>query len=297
MSVLVDSDTKVLVQGITGREASEKVPEMLEYGTDVAAGVTPGKGGQEVAGVPVYDTVSEALDRHPGINASLIYVPPFAARDAALEALENGIPLLSIVTERIPVKDAWRIQKRAEEKEARVVGPTSLGVLTPGECKFGPMGGDRAKEFYDSGSIGIISKSGGMTTETSWVLKQAEFGVSTAIDIGGDVIAGTTYADALEMFQEDPGTDAVVMYGELGGTYEEQAAEMVAQQKFTKPLVAFIAGKFTENLPSRNYGHAGAVIRGERGKPTEKERALEEAGAHVVDVHHGIGEKLEEVLD
>lgn len=296
MSILVDKNTKVLVQGITGREASEKVPEMIEYGTDVVAGVTPGKGGQEVAGVPVYDTVKEALENHPEINATLIYVPPFAAKDAAFEALENGIKLVDIVTERIPTKDSWRIYEKANEKGATMVGPTSLGILTPGECKLGPIGGDRAEEFYDKGKVGIISKSGGMTTETAWVLKQAGFGVSTAVALGGDVLSGTTYVDALKMFEEDDQTEAVVMYGELGGTYEEQAAELLKKGEFSKPLVAFIAGKWTEDKPSQNYGHAGAIIRGDRGKPSKKEKALREAGAHVVDVHHRIGEKLEELI-
>lgn len=296
MSILVDSKTKVLVQGITGREASEKVPEMLDYGTEVVAGVTPGKGGREVEGVPVYDTVREAIEEHPEINASLVYVPPFAARDAAFEALENGIPLVNIVTERIPVKDAWKIHRKAEEENSRVVGPTSLGILTPGECKLGPIGGDRAREFYDKGRIGIVSKSGGMTTETAWVLKNAGFGVSTAVAVGGDVISGTTYADALKMFEQDDETDAVVMYGELGGTYEEKAAELLKKNGFNKPLVGFIAGKFTEDLPSKKYGHAGAIIRGDRGTPSGKVKALRDAGANVVDVHHEIGEKLEEVL-
>lgn len=296
MSIIVDEDTKVLVQGITGREASEKVPEMLDYGTDVVAGVTPGKGGQEVEGVPVHDTVEEALQEHPEINASIVYVPPFAAKDAAFEALENGIPLVNIITERIPVKDSWEIYRKARERDARVVGPTSLGILTPGECKLGPIGGDRADEFYDRGKIGIISKSGGMTTETAWVLKNAGFGVSTAVAVGGDVISGTTYADALKMFEEDDETEAVVIYGELGGTYEEKAAELLESDEFTKPLVAFIAGKFTEDLPSKKYGHAGAIIRGKRGTPSGKVKALRDAGAHVVDVHHEIGEKLEDIL-
>lgn len=297
MSILVDKDTKVLVQGITGREASEKIPEMINYGTEVIAGVTPGKAGEEVAGVPVYDTVEEALENHPEINTSLIYVPPFAAKDAAFEALENGIDLVDIVTERIPTQDTWKIYSRAKEKGSRVVGPTSLGILTPGECKLGPIGGDRAEEFYDKGKIGIISKSGGMTTETAWTLKQAEFGISTAVAVGGDVISGTTYADALKMFEEDDETEAVVMYGELGGTYEEQAAELLEEGGFSKPLVAFIAGKWTEGMPSKNYGHAGAIIRGERGKPSKKEEALMKAGAKVVDVHHKIPEKLKEVLE
>lgn len=296
MSILIDEDTKVLVQGITGREASEKAPEMMAYGTNVVAGVTPGKGGQEVGGVPVYDTVREALEHHPEINASLVYVPAFAAKDAAFEALDNGIPLLNIITERIPTKDAWKIYSKAEEEDAQVVGPTSVGIITPDKCKLGPIGGSKPEKVYKPGKIGVISKSGGMTTETSWIVRQAGYGISTAAGLGGDVIAGTTFADALEMFEEDDETEAVVMFGELGGTYEEKAAELLENNGFTKPLIAFIAGKFTENLPSKNYGHAGAIIRGERGTPSGKVKALEDAEAHVVDVHHEIGEKLEEIL-
>lgn len=296
MSILVDKDTKVLVQGITGREAKEKLPAMLEYGTDIIAGVTPGKGGQEVHGVPVYDTVQEALDSHPGIDTSLVYVPPFAAREACEEAIENGIETLNVITERIPTKDSWNIVEKAERHGARVVGPTSVGIISPGKCKLGPIGGNEPGGVYESGRVGVISKSGGMTTETSWVVNQAGFGLSTAAGLGGDVIAGTTFADALELFEEDPGTDAVVMFGELGGTYEEKAARKLAEGRFTKPLVAFIAGKFAEKLPERNYGHAGAVIRGDRGKPSAKEEALRDAGAHVVNQHHRIGEKLQDLL-
>ncbi|QKQ98942.1 succinate--CoA ligase subunit alpha [Candidatus Nanohaloarchaea archaeon] len=296
MSIVVDEETKVLVQGITGREASEKVPDMLDYGTDVVAGVTPGKGGQEVAGVPVYDTVAEALEEHPEINTSLVYVPPFAAKDAILEALENGIKTLNVITERIPTKDAWKIYQRVEEEDATMVGPTSVGIITPGECKLGPIGGNEPEKVYKPGKVGVISKSGGMTTETSWVVRQAGYGVSTAMGLGGDVIAGTSFADALKMFEEDDQTEAVVMFGELGGTYEEKAAELLEEGEFTKPLIAYITGKFTESMPEKKYGHAGAIIRGDRGKPSHKKKALEEAGAHVVDVHHEIGDKLQEVL-
>jgi succinyl-CoA synthetase alpha subunit len=297
MSIFVDEDTKVLVQGITGREASEKVPEMLEYGTDIVAGVTPGKGGQEVEGVPVYDTVAEAVDEHPEINTSLVYVPPFAAKDAIFEALENGIKTLNVITERIPTKDAWRIYQRVEEEDATLVGPTSVGIITPGECKLGPIGGNEPEKVYEPGKVGVISKSGGMTTETSWVVRQAGYGVSTAAGLGGDVIAGTTFEDALRKFEEDDQTEAVVMFGELGGTYEEKAAELLEQGEFTKPLIAYITGKFTEDMPEKKYGHAGAIIRGDRGKPSNKEEKLREAGANVVDVHHEIGEKLEEILE
>ncbi len=296
MSILIDEDTRVLVQGITGREASEKVPEMMEYGTEIVAGVTPGKGGQEVSGVPVYDTVEEAIEEHPEINASVVYVPNFAAKDAAFEALENDIPLINIVTERIPVKDAWKIKEKADEKDARVVGPTSVGIISPGKSKLGPIGGNEPGKVYEPGKVGIVSKSGGMTTETAWVVRQAGYGVSTATGLGGDVIAGTTFEDALELFEEDDQTEVVVMFGELGGTYEERAAEALERGDFTKPLVAFIAGKFTEELPEKKYGHAGAIIRGNRGTPSGKVKALQDAGAHVVDVHHEIGEKLEEVL-
>jgi len=251
MSILINEDTKVLVQGITGREASEKVPEMIEYGTNVVAGVTPGKAGKEVSGVPVYDTVKEALDEHPEINASLIYVPPFAAKDAAIEAMENDIELLNIITERIPTKDVWNIHQKAETTDTTVVGPTSVGIISPEKAKMGPIGGNEPEKVYKAGKVGVISKSGGMTTETSWVIRQAGFGVSTAIGLGGDVIAGTSFEDALKMFEKDDQTEVVVMYGELGGTYEEKAAELLENQDFTKPLIAFIAGKFTEDMPSK----------------------------------------------
>lgn len=296
MSILIDGDTKLMVQGITGREASEKLPEMLDYGTQVVAGVTPGKGGQEVEGVPVYDTVAEALEEHPEINASLVYVPHFAAKDAAFEAMENGVELVNIVTERIPTKDSWKIYRKSQEKGAKVVGPTSVGIITSEEAKIGPIGGSEPEKVYKKGKIGVVSKSGGMTTETAHVIRQAGYGVSTAVDVGGDVVAGSSFADILRMFEQDTQTEAVVMFGELGGTYEEQAAEMVAKEEFSKPLVAFVAGKFTEKMPERNYGHAGAIIRGDRGKPSHKEKKLREAGAHVVDIHHEIGEKLEELV-
>ena len=172
MSIFVDEETKVLVQGITGREASEKVPEMLDYGTEVVAGVTPGKGGQEVHGVPVYDTVDEALSEHPEINASVVYVPPRFAKDAAFEAVDSGIPFLNIITEHIPVKDSWDIHRKASENEVRIVGPTSVGIISPGKTKLGPIGGSDPEKMYRPGKVGIVSKSGGMTTETAHVLKQ-----------------------------------------------------------------------------------------------------------------------------
>ncbi len=295
MSILIDENTKVLVQGITGREASEKVPEMIEYGTEVVAGVTPGKGGQKVEDVPVYNTVDRALKSHPEINASVIYVPPSAAKNAAFEALENEISLLNIITEKIPVKDSWQILEKARQKDATVVGPTSVGIISPGKSKLGPIGGKKPEKVYKTGKIGVISKSGGMTTETAWVIRQAGYGVSTAIGLGGDTLSGTTFEDALKLFEQDKQTEAAVMYGELGGTYEQKAAQLLKSQKFTKPLVAFVAGKFTENLPSKQYGHAGSIIRGKKDKPSHKEKVLREAGVQVVEQHHKIAQKLKEL--
>ena len=291
MSIFVDEETKVLVQGITGREASEKVPEMLEYGTDVVAGVTPGKGRQEVHGVPVFDTVEEALEQHPEINASIIYVPARFARDAAFEAIDAGIPFLNIITEHIPVKDAWEIHRKASENDVRLVGPTSVGIISPGKTKLGPIGGSDPEKMYRPGKIGIVSKSGGMTTETAHVLKQSGLGVSTAMGIGGDIIAGTDFVDALREFEDDEQTEAVVMFGELGGRSELKAAEFI-EEEMTKPVVAFIAGEFTENLPSKQYGHAGAIIRAEKERPGYKKKRLKEAGVELLDMHHEIGEVL-----
>jgi len=297
MSIFAEEDTKLVIQGITGRAASEKTPHMIEYGTDVVAGVTPGKGGQEVAGVPVYDTVREAVEEHPEINTSLVYVPHFAAKDAVLEALDSGIKKINVTTERIPTRDMWELQDELENKDATLVGPTSVGVISPGKAKIGPIGGNNAEEAYEQGKIGIISKSGGMTTETAQVVQNAGFGISTAIDIGGDKIAGTSFVDALKMFQEDEQTDAVVMFGELGGAYENQVAEFLEENPdFDLPIIAFITGKFTEDMPSQQYGHAGAVIRGDQDKPSYKEKVLKEAGVQVVSIHHEIGKKLNQIL-
>ena len=295
MSVLINEDTRLLVQGITGREASEKLPEMLEYGTDVVAGVTPGKGGQEEQGIPVYDSVEDALEEHPKINASLIYVPPFATKEAAFSAIESGIPLINIITERTPIKDSWKIRRRARDKNVTVIGPTSVGIITPGESKLGPVGGTEPEKVYRPGKIGIISKSGGMTTETAWVVNQAGYGVSTAFSIGGDRIPCTTLAEGLQLFEEDPETEAVVMFGELGGKQELAAAEQASDME--TPVVGFVAGEFTEGLGEQQFGHAGAIIRSEKEQPSYKKKALREAGVEVADMHHRIGEKLDKVLE
>lgn len=297
MSILVDKDTRVVVQGITGREGSFVTNEMLRYGTKVLAGVTPGKGGEEIHGVPVYDTLKQALNAHPEINTSLIYVPPLSAKEAAIEAISNEIKLINIITERVPIHDTADLYSYAVSRGARVVGPTSVGILSPGKCKLGPIGGTDPDFQFKPGRIGIISKSGSMTSETAWILCQAGFGISTALSVGGDVIACATFADLLPLFEADPDTDAVVMFGEPGGVYEEQAAEFMKTGGFTKPLVAFIAGKFADAMPSGiTFGHAGAIMERGMGSPKAKVEALREGGVLVAEVHHEIAVLLKNAL-
>ncbi len=297
MSILIDKNTKVLIQGITGREASKVSGEMQSYGTKILAGVTPGKGGQDVNGVPVYNTVKEARANNDGINASIIYVPPFAAKDACLEAMANGIKLLNVITERIPILDTSIILAEAKKQNAAIVGPTSVGIINPRECKLGPIGGNNPDRIFAKGNIAVISKSGSMTNETSWLIRQAGYGQSIAMGIGGDVLAGFAFPDALLALENDNETKAIVLFGELGGTYEEQAAELIKQKKVTKPVVAFIAGMFADYLPkSMQLGHAGAIIEGSTGSPQAKKKALTDAGALVADAHHEIVELLKTVI-
>ncbi len=299
MSILIDEKTKVLVQGITGNEGSRAVKLMQEYGTKVLAGVTPGKGGQLVEGVPVYNTVKEALENHPEINASIVYVPPFAAKDAVFEAIANNVKLVNCITEGVPVRDAAEMVSFAKKHDAVLVGPSSIGILSPGKCRLGVIGGlkDMVEEIYKPGEIGVVSKSGGMTNETAWVVRQAGLGQSTVVGIGGDIIIGSTFADLLKLFEQDNQTKGVVMFGELGGTYEEQVADLIKNGEFTKPLAAFIAGNFTEQMPEgMSFGHAGALIQGEKGRPKHKMKLLKEAGAIVVGNHDELGEAIKKAI-
>lgn len=289
MGILVDAGTRILIQGITGREASMVTKHMLDYGTPVAAGVTPGRGGQQVEGVPVYDTVKQACANHE-INAALVYVPPAAVYDAVLEIVANGIKLIVIITENIPQHDVVKCLKAAKDAGARVIGPNTVGIINPKHrIKMGAIGGDNVERCFVLGSVGVISRSGGMTAETAHMVKMAGLGVSTAIGIGGDPMIGTTPVELLELFERDPDTRAVVMFGEPGTTYEEDAAEFIAAGGFTKPLIAFIAGRFTENMPEGTvFGHAGAIIEGGKGKPSTKMRLLREAGAYVAEKYDDI---------
>lgn len=288
----------MLVQGITGNEGSRAVQLMKEYGTKVLAGVTPGKGGQSVEGIPVYDTVKEALQEHD-INASIVYVPPFAAKDAVMEAAGNGIPLINVITEGVPIRDSVEMIAYAKMHGSRIVGPSSIGILSPGKCRLGVIGGldEMVREIYKPGEVGILSKSGGMTNETAWVVCQAGLGQSTVIGIGGDVIIGSNFTELLELFEQDKQTKGVVMFGELGGTYEEQVADMVRNGDFSKPVAFFIAGRFAEQMQEgMAFGHAGAIIEGGKGLPSEKINALKKAGVIVVNNHANLGEAIKNAI-
>lgn len=273
MSILVDKDTRLVVQGITGREGEFHTRQMMEYGTKVVAGVTPGKGGATVAGVPVYDTVNEAV-ASTGANAAIVYVPARFAPDAIYEAADAGLDLVVCITEGIPTLDMIRVCRYLEEKKTRLVGPNCPGVITPGQCKVGIMPG----HIHMPGRVGVVSRSGTLTYEVVWALTQKGLGQSTCVGIGGDPVIGSNFVDILTLFEADPETDAVVLIGEIGGTDEERAAEYIGQ-KMTKPVVAFIAGQTAP--PGKRMGHAGAIIDGGMGTAESKIKALSEAGVRV----------------
>lgn len=298
MSILIDKKTVVLVQGITGYEGSRAAREMLSYGTKVVAGVTPGKGGQKVDKVPVYNSAQEALKKHPDINTSLIAVPPAFAADAALEAIWQQIPLINILTEKMPVADVARVLSAAATKNVTIVGPSSVGIISPGKAKLGAIGtSDIAHRVFKPGSIGVISKSGGMTAEISRILTDNGFGQSTAIGIGGDVLIGTTFLDCARLFQKDRATKAMVIFGEVGGVYEEQLAEALKNKQITKPVVALVAGDFSKLLPHGTVlGHAGAIVSGNKGSARSKILALKNAGAAIARQPEEIPKLLKKLL-
>lgn len=282
MTRLIDRSTRLLVQGITGREARMVTGHMLAFGTSVVSGVTPGRGGQVVEGVPVYDTVKQAVSAS-NPTASLVSVPPSATLDAVSEAIHAGIPLIVIATEGIPQHDVMRMLELADQRDTVIIGPNSVGVIRPEDgVKIGAIGGENPERAFVPGRIGVISRSGGMTSEIGLTLRLAGLGVSTAISVGGDALIGSTPANLLAEFQEDDGTDTVVFFGEPGTRFEEDVANRVTSGRFSKPLIALIAGEFTEHLPSGTaFGHAAAIIEGNSGRPSSKRAALEQAGARV----------------
>ncbi|MFB6181926.1 MAG: CoA-binding protein [Candidatus Magasanikbacteria bacterium] len=285
MSILIQENTKVLIQGITGKEGQKAAKSMMELGTEVVGGVRPGKGGEEVLGLPVFDTVADAKEKFSDITTSAVYVPPFAAKEAALEAIEAGVPQINIVTEGIPIQDTAEILAEARERDIRIIGPSSLGFISPGDGRVGMIGGrkDQVEEIYQPGKIGIISRSGGMSNELAWQVRQAGYGQSTVVHVGGDMLMGTDYKDLLELFEEDGQTEAVILFGEHGGSYEFEIVELIKDNKFSKPLAVYVGGEFANNLPEgMNIGHAGAIVEAGKGAKA-KAQALEEVGVKIAD--------------
>ena len=286
MSILVGKDTRLLVQGITGREGAFHTQQMIEYGTQVVAGVTPGKGGEWVHAVPVFDTVKEAIDA-TGANASIIYVPSAFSPDAIMEAAEAGIELIVCITEGIPVLDMVRVRHFLEGTDARLIGPNCPGVITPGQAKVGIMPG----HIHKPGSVGLVSRSGTLTYEVVQALTDRNLGQSTAVGIGGDPINGTNFIDVLRLFKSDPMTDHVVLIGEIGGSEEERAAQFIATE-MSKPVTAFIAGRTAP--PGKRMGHAGAIIEGGEGTAQEKIAAFEAVGVKVASQPAEVAELVAE---
>jgi succinyl-CoA synthetase alpha subunit len=286
--VAAGRNTRVLVQGITGRDGSFHTKLMLEYGTNIVAGVTPGKGGSDYLGIPIFDTVKEAVKK-TSPNTSIIFVPPQFAVDAIYEAADNGISLIVVITEGIPIHDMVKVKNYLDRKGVRLIGPNCPGVITPNECKVGIM----PSHIFRRGKIGVVSRSGTLTYEIVYQLTINGFGQSTAIGIGGDPIIGSKFVDILKLFNEDNETEAVVLIGEIGGTDEQDAAEYI-KKEFKKPVVAFIAGRTAP--PERRMGHAGAIIAGSEGTAEEKIRAFESAGVKVASLSEEVPKLLKELI-
>jgi succinyl-CoA synthetase alpha subunit len=289
VSILVNKNTKVITQGITGTTGQLHTRACREYGTQMVAGVTPGRGGTDFEGIPIFDTVEQAVNA-TGANASVIYVPPPFAADAIMEAVEAGVPLVICITEGIPVLDMVRVKRYLQGKNSRLIGPNCPGVITPGECKIGIMPG----YIHKPGSIGVVSRSGTLTYEAVHQLTQLGIGQSTCVGIGGDPVNGTSFVEVLRMFQDDPKTEGIVMIGEIGGSAEEEAAAFI-KAHVTKPVAAFIGGQTAPK--GKRMGHAGAIIAGGKGTAAEKIQALKEAGVHIIPSPAEMGATMAKALE
>ena len=296
MSILIDETKRVLVQGITGREGTRRTRLMVGYGTNVVAGVTPGRGGQEVEGIPVFDTVEEAWENAGPVDVSVLFIPAPLVKSAALEAIDAGVKLLVIVPDRVPIYDVLCTAKRAKEAGAKFVGPNTLGVLSPDKAVLGMMGGRAAsaRSWFFQGPVGISSRSGGITSSMAYYLAREGIGATTLVHVGGDAVVGLPHPEVMKLFEQDPDTKAVVMFGEIGTSQEEQVADLIEVGEFTKPLVAYIGGKAAKS--GTRFSHAGAIVEGGRGTYEGKVERLRQVGATVVESFMDLPKATKEVL-
>ncbi len=296
MSIIIDQSKRVLVQGITGREGSTRTQLMVNYGTKVVAGVTPGRGGQEVHDIPVFDTVAEAWERVGPVDISVLYIPAPLVKSAALEAIDAGVKLLVIVPDRVPIHDVLTIANRAKAQGARFIGPNTLGVLSPDKAVLGMIGGRAAsaRSWFFQGPVGVASRSGGITSSMAYYLAREGIGATTLVHVGGDPVVGFPHPDVMLEFERDPDTQAVVMFGEIGTSQEERVADLIAAGAFTKPLIAYIGGKAAKS--GTRFSHAGAIVEGGRGTYEGKVERLREVGATVVEQFMDLPQATKQVL-
>jgi len=296
MAIILDKGTPVLIQGITGREGSNRARYMQDYGTNVVAGVTPGRGGSDVWNIPVYNSVKEAMVKHGNIECSVTFVPGPGVKDAVVEAVDAGIKKIAMPVERVPLHDTLHIVALARKQNVRVIGPGSLGIISPGRGVMGWIGGTQelAEKVFKPGNVGVMSRSGGQTTTVCWAIGEAGFGVSTAVHVGSEPVVGTNFAELLPLFQKDPDTHMVVMFGEIGTVAEEEAAQVIEQGGYTKPLVAYIAGAHAKE--GVRFSHASAIIEGGRGTAQSKMAALNKVGATIVEKPMDIAPAVKKIM-